>query len=284
MPSQAGIRLFNAARDRGFHIDEARSAARVVIVSASTANAFWPGEDPIGKTIRIDPAEGRPVDEFAAYREVTVIGTVRDIVTGMLVAGHDAGHIYLPIGPADAHATAVLVRGHTDRDLGPETLQEIFSRIVPNPQVFEALPLGEVRDLQMYPLLAASWIGSLLGAVALALSVTGLYGVLSYALSQRRKEIGLRMALGATGGAVVGLVLKQSIRLAGIGAFIGLVAGFAVMKILDANVPFEGISLLDVGAFSAGLLLVMAATAVAAYQPARHATRVDPCQTLRSDA
>lgn len=136
----------------------------------------------------------------------------------------------------------------------------------------------------MYPLLAASWIGSLLGAVALVLSVSGLYGVLSYALSQRRKEIGIRMALGATGRAVAGLLLKQSMRLAGIGALIGLVAAFVVMKMLNAAIRLEAISLLDIGAFAAGLILVMVATAVAAYQPARRAKRVDPCQTLRLDA
>jgi hypothetical protein len=197
-------------RGRGFRSDEARSAARVAIVSAATANAFWPGQDPIGKTIRIEPPAGRPVDALPEYPEVTVVGTVRDIVTGMMVVGRDAGHIYLPIDPADVHATAVLVRGRTERDLGAEALQEIFRQAAPDPQMFEALPLGDMRDLQMYPLLAASWVGSLLGAVALLLSVSGLYGVLTYALSQRRKEIGIRMALGATARAVVGLVVKQS--------------------------------------------------------------------------
>jgi predicted permease len=272
------------ARGRGFRIDEARSAAPVAIVSAATANAFWPGEDPIGKTIRIERPEGRSVDELPGYPGVTVVGTVRDIVTGMMVVGHDAGHIYLPMSSADVHATAILVRGRTDRDLGAEALQEIFRRVVPDPQVFEALPLDEVRDLQMYPLLAASWVGSLLGLVALALSVSGLYGVLTYAISQRRKEIGIRMALGATARAVVGLVLQQSARLAGIGALIGVVVTFAVMKVLSAAIHLERISLLDIAAFGAGLALVMAATVLAAYQPARRATRVDPSQTLRSDA
>ena len=87
--------------------------------------------------------------------------------------------------------------------------------------MFEVRPLGEMRDVQMYPLRAASWIGSPLAGVALALSVSGLYGVLTYALSLRRKEIGIRIALGATVRAIIGLVLRQSMRLAGIGALIG---------------------------------------------------------------
>jgi putative ABC transport system permease protein len=272
------------ARGRAFRSDEAATSARVAIVSAATANAFWPGEDPIGKTIRIEPPEGRPVDELPGYSQVIVIGTVRDIVTGMMVTGRDRGHIYLPMTSADVHATAILVRGRTDRDLGPEALQELFRRAGPDPQVFEALPLGEVHDLQMYPLLAASWVGWLLGAVALALSVSGLYGVLSYILSQRTKEIGIRMALGATPRAVMGLVLQQSTRLAGIGALVGAVVAFAVMKTLSALIQLEAISLVDIGAFAAGLALVLAATILAAYQPARRATRVDPSQTLRADA
>jgi ABC-type antimicrobial peptide transport system permease subunit len=118
----------------------------------------------------------------------------------------------------------------------------------------------------------------------LVLSVTGLYGVLTYAISQRRKEIGIRMALGATAGAVVRLVLTRSTRLAGIGALIGLAGTFAVLTLLNAAIHLAAISLVDIGAFGAGLALVFAATVVAAYQPARSATRVDPSETLRADA
>jgi len=133
-------------------------------------------------------------------------------------------------------------------------------------------------------LLAAGWVGTLLGAVALVLSVSGLYGVLTYAISQRRKEIGIRMALGATAGAVVRLVLAQSSRLAGIGALIGGAGTLAVLAMLNSLIHLTAISLVDIGAFGAGLILVFAATVVAAYQPARSATRVDPVETLRADA
>jgi len=163
-------------------------------------------------------------------------------------------------------------------------MQEILGRVVSDPQISEVLPLKEMRDLQMYPMEAASWVGSLLGAVALVLSVTGLYGVLTYAISQRRKEIGIRMALGATAAAVVRLVLTQSTRLAGIGALIGAAGTFAALTMLNAVIHLAAISLVDIGAFGAGLTLIFAATVVAAYQPARSATRVDPAETLRADA
>jgi putative ABC transport system permease protein len=92
------------------------------------------------------------------------------------------------------------------------------------------------------------------------------------------------MALGATARAVVGLVFRQCTRLATLGAAIGAAVAFIVLKVLNAAIPLKTISLLDVVAFAAGLVLVIAAILVAAYQPARRATRIDPAQTLRADA
>ena len=157
----------------------------------------------------------------------------------MVFDGRDAGHIYLPAHAADPHATALLLRPRFDRDLGPSALQDIFRRVAPDPQVFEAIPLGEMRSAQMYPIRAAAWIGSMLGGIALVLSVSGLYGVLSYTLTQRTREIGIRMALGATAAAVVRLLMGQSARLAGIGAAIGLVCAFSVLKVLSSPFTFR---------------------------------------------
>ncbi len=270
-------------RGRGFRGDEAQSSARVTIISEGMAAALWPGENPIGKTIVLGKAEGASDAALPEYPSVTVVGTVHDIVGGLVVMGRDTSHIYLPMAHDNAHATAILVRGRAPRDLRPEAIQEIFRRVVPDPQVFEALPLNEVRDLQTYPLLAASWIGALLGAVALILSITGLYGVLTYTLSQRKKEIGIRMALGATARAVVALVLGQSMRLTAIGAAIGVIVTLGVMRTLAAVIRLRAISLVDIGPFAAGVVMIAAAAALAAYQPARRAATVDPAEMLRTD-
>ncbi len=301
-PGYFSILRIPIARGRNFSPAEAGGAAPVAIVSRATANAFWPGEDPIGRTIRIVPSEtsagekrrvrsfasalrrdSRPLDSLPGYFHVTVIGTVRDVVSGLLVDGPDSGHIYLPIDAASPYAAAVLMRGRSERDSGPEAQQQRFQRVTGDPQVFDAVPLEERRALQMYPLMALSWIGSLLGSVALALSVSGLYGVLVYLLGQRTREIGIRMALGATAGAVMRLVMWQSARLAALGAIAGVGAALGVMKILSSAIQLEAVSLFDVTAFAGGLGLVMAAAAVAAFYPARRATRVDPALTLRAD-
>ena len=282
-PAYFSILRIPIARGRGFRQEEAVSAAPVAIVSDATAQAFWPGEDPIGQTLTVESANGRPVDDLPGYSRITVIGTVRDVVSGLLVDGADTTHVYLPVNPSDERAGALLVRGRTDRDLGPEVLQQLFRQAAPDPEAFEALPLGELHALQVYPLLAASWIGCLLAAVALILSVSGLYGVLTYTLNQRTKEIGIRIALGATSRIIVRLVMSQSARLAGIGAMIGLTAAYLAMRTLSTAIQLRQVSVLDLAAFAAGVIVIVAAAGFAAYHPARRAIRVSPAFTLRAD-
>jgi hypothetical protein len=148
---------------------------------------------------------------------------------------------------------------------------------------FEALPLSEVLALQMFPLRIASWIGAVLGAIAIVLSVSGLYGVLTYTLSARTREIGIRMALGATSGRVLRLVMLQCVRLSAWGVAAGLAVAFAAMKILSSAIQMRNVSVVDAGALAVATGVVAAAAALAAYFPARRATRIIPSQALRAD-
>lgn len=163
-------------------------------------------------------------------------------------------------------------------------LPVLLGRVHPDPFAFEALPLAEVLALQMFPLRIASWIGAVLGAIAIALSVSGLYGVLTYMLSQRTREIGIRMALGATSARVLRLVMRQCARLAAAGVAVGVVLSLAVMKAFSSAVHMRNVSVVDGAAFAAAVCIVCAAAALAAYVPARRATRIDPSQALRADS
>jgi predicted permease len=282
-------------RGREFRPEEARSEARVGIISAAGAKALWPGTDPLGQVvrIRIDPPATRNgqvtrIDRLATgtpaeSADVVIVGVAGDVVSGLVFEGRDPSHLYLPTSPEGSHAGAILLRGRSRQDAGTAALQSILRKAHPDPLVFEVMPLDEMREAQMYPLRTASWIGSLLGAIALVLSVSGLYGVLTYTLSQRTREIGIRMALGATSAAVLRMVMTQSARLAGAGAAIGLAVALAVMKVLSNLITLQNVSVLDMGAFAASLALVAVATALAAYGPARRATRVDPAETLRAE-
>jgi predicted permease len=261
---------------RTFQREETRPAAAVAIISAAGARALWPDQNPIGKVVRVASDNTTHV----------IVGVAGDVITGLVFEGREASHLYLPANLADATAGDVLLVSSRDqaRALRIEDFRAAFKPLHPDPLALEYLPLSEMMSLQMYPLNVTSWIGSILGGIALALSVTGLYGVLVYMLSQRTREIGIRMALGATASSVVRLVMTQSARLAGFGAIFGVVASFSVMTLLSAAVPLRGIAFVDASAFAAGMAIVVAAAVLAAYGPARRATRIDPSITLRADS
>jgi hypothetical protein len=237
-------------RGRTFRADEAASEAHVAVISAATARAFWPGVDPIGRTLRIEPSDTREGATLATYANVVVVGVAQDVVSGFVYDGVDRAHLYLPTSPAGAHAAALLVRGREPSTFRRETLPGILERVHADPFAFEALPLTEVLALQMFPLRIASWIGAVLGAIAIALSVSGLYGVLTYTLSARTREIGIRMALGATSGRVLRLVMRQCVRLSAWGVAAGLAVAFATMKLLSSVIQMRNVSVVDAGAFA----------------------------------
>jgi hypothetical protein len=244
----------------------------VAIVSSATAHAFWPGADPIGRTFG-SSARRRPVEEIPGYTEVTVVGVAGDVVSGSWWTARRRAHL-----PADQlRRSARRARCSSGRaasaTLGPDALQEIFRRASPRSAGLRGRPARRDEGGADVSFRAAAFVGSALGAIALVLSVAGLYGVLAFTLSQRTREIGIRMALGATAGAVVRLVMAQSARLAGIGALIGLASRSAAMKVLSALVTLHEVSFLEPRARSRGTLVV-ACDVVAAVSPrARDARR-----------
>jgi len=282
------------AAGRSFQADEARTEAKVAIISASAAQALWPGADPLGRTFRFwAPPEDRP-DVMTHDRlvssaqvdvegdEVVVVGVTNDVVSGLVYDGRRA-HLYLPTSPGARHAKALIVRGRSVQDVRSDKLQAALRTIDPNPLAFTTLSLDEALALQTYPMMIASWIGLLLSGIALALSVSGLYGVVTYGLSQRTKEIGIRIALGASSAAIIRLVMSQAGRLVAIGSGLGLLVSFSALGVLAAIVPLKNVTILNGTAFVAGTLVVALAAASAAFFPSRQATRIDPSQSLRAD-
>ena len=281
-------------RGRTFAPDEARTESKVAIVSAGAARALWPDADPLGKTVRVWMAPEERPDVITHDRlisttqidndgdDVVVIGVAKDVVNGLVYDGKRP-HIYLPTSPGARHAKALLVRGRSSTDTRQDLLQTTLRTVDPNPLAFSTVSLDEALALQTYPIMIASWIGLLLSGIALALSVSGLYGVVTYGLSQRVKEIGIRIALGATPAAVIRLVMMQAGRLVAIGSGIGLVISFSALGILAAIVPLQNVSILNPVAFVVGTALVAVAAALAAVFPSRAATRIDPAHSLRSE-
>ena len=279
---------------RGFTEDEARQEAAVAVVSAAGARRLWPGQDPLGQSVRLalEPVGERMVAETVhSLRRVgdemhttvvTIVGVTSDVVSGFVYEGVDAAHLYLPTTAAGSRAQALLVRP-VPRGGSIDAMRSVLQRAHPDPLAYDVLAVDEMLALQLFPVRAASWIGALLSAVALTLSVSGLYGVLTYTLGQRAQEIGIRLALGATPASVGSLLARQSARLAAYGAVVGGLAAFAVMKILSTMIEMQNVSVVDPGAFGVAIALIAASVVLSSYGPSRRAARLDPSSMLRSE-
>jgi predicted permease len=266
-------------RGRGFSAAEMQPRADVVVVSEATARNLWPGEDPLGKTLRVE----KNVDEDSEKILITVrvIGVARDAQTDRFGESPPVA-LYLPHVSRQWLDSTFLVR--TTRPAAEMKLLvraearaiEPILRLWLN-SMEEAIEgsrrVGEARVM--------SGVAVGLGLLALLLAAIGIYGVMSYAVAQRTREIGVRVALGATRRDVLGLIVGQGLRLVGVGAAIGIAAGAAVSRLL-ASLLF-GLSPLDPVAYAIVTLFLMAVTAIACLVPARRATKVDPLEALRAE-
>jgi predicted permease len=279
-------------RGRAFSPAERTPNLSVAIVSETTARALWPNADAIGQFIRLDPdpkSGTRPVDEPPLEsRTYTVVGVVRD-VAGFRIASFPKAVVYVPTSTATSRIS-LIARVHGDPDLARRTLLNRLTAIDPNMEEGGMEQVGTlvwVTRMETYLLRLAFWFTVVLGGQALALTVSGLFGVLSYLVEQRTKEIGVHMALGARKHDVMRLVLSQSIRPVGFGLLIGAGSAAALAKVLLATpgaAPIgQIVQVLDPVAYGTSLLIIMAACLVAASIPATRAARLDPTLTLRQE-
>jgi predicted permease len=256
-------------RGRNFTPAETISEARVAIVTAATALRLFGSENPVGQTIRL---AAKPV------RDVRIIGVSGDIVTCCIAHGKDAALIYLPSGSSTKGAVLVRVRGDVETER--RALDIRLPRLVPG-GVSDIHSLDQHRAAGLYPFRAASLIGLAVGGLALLLTVSGVYGTVSYLVTQRTKEIGIRVALGATARTVTALVLNQSLRVVASGVGLGAALAVGLSRLLASQMVFMRV--FDAQAVGVGVLLVVAAALAAGYIPSRRAARVDPMETLRCD-
>ena len=257
------------------------------MVSESTARQIWPSGDAVGQVLRLEPdppSESRRLDEPALPSHAfIVVGVVRD-VAGFRIAGYPEAGVYVPTGPATAE-TALVARVHGDPELARRALLERLTTIDPNMGM--VMTLRTVGRLETYPLQVAFWLTVVLGGLALLLTLSGIFSVLSYLVEHRTKEIGVRMALGATPGNVVRLVLRQSLRLVGVGLIAGggLAWGLATLLMSTPAAARIGniVDVFDPAAYVGSLVPILAACVVAATVPALGAARIDPIATLRQE-
>ena len=281
-------------RGRTFMTDERAPALSVAVVSERTAATLWPNGDAIGQVLRLDrnPASQAPSASQTPggdgpsleSRTFTVLGVVRD-VPGFYIAPLPRAVVYVPTSTA-MPGSALIARVHGDADVVRQKLLNRFAVIDPTLSEVEAFVLGWVTRMQTYFLRMGFWIAVGLGALALALTVSGLFSVLSYLVEQRTREIGVRMALGATSRDVVRLVLSQSFRPVSVGLILGGALSASASGVLLATLGRsigQIVRVLDPVAYGTSLLVILTACLAAASIPATRAARLDPTRTLRQE-
>jgi putative ABC transport system permease protein len=267
-------------RGRTFTPAEAQYGAPVAVISDVIARKLWPAEDPIGKTLTIGDAKPAPGDDAPFVPSAQIIGVVRDAKAGMLWETQQS-YLYLPMQPqALGRRVTLLVR--TARDpgaLAPTITQEI--RTLDDRLFCSVHPLETLLGLWLLPSRITTMIALVLGSTALLLALVGIYGVMAYAVTDRVREIGIRMALGAQRRDVLELIIGHGMRLvvAGMiaGLLLALVATRSIARFLYGISPLDPTTLIITSAFLATVALV------ACYVPARRAMRIDPLAALRYD-
>jgi len=261
-------------RGRGFTAGEVVAGAGVAVISERLAQIAWQGEDPLGDTLERVSTPELSGDDGA---DIRIVGIAADAVVNRLEE-RDAPSVYLPLSPADANLGKLVVRATGDAaDITAtvlEAVRAIDPRVLPT-----AMPLTVGLQNALVELRTVASGGALLGAIALALAVTGVFGLTAVAVEQRTGEIGVRVAMGAQARDVVRLMLRDSLLPVVAGSALGLLIALAGSRVLTSFL--YGISEHDPLAVASAVLILIGAAVLASLLPARRAARVDPATVLR---
>ena len=265
-----------AGRDFTPEDREGAGAAPVVIVNETLAHRLWPGEDPLGKRIRISNER--------SLREV--VGLAKDRPSQAGAGAGAGGHpfLYYPLfqpHPWARSASTLHIRT-TGNPMGvlPAVQREVQD-LDANLPIFEPKTMiKEISDTLEDQRMASAVIG-ISGLLALVLAAAGLYGLMSYAVSERTREIGIRVALGAQRSDVLGQVVKQGMKMALLGTGIGLLATLALTRVLSNLM--DGVNDMNPAVFVGVSLVLIGVAFIASYLPARRAAQVDPMAVLRAE-
>jgi macrolide transport system ATP-binding/permease protein len=257
-------------RGRDFARSDTAQAPKVVIVNQTMATQFWKGQDPLGKRFKF----------FGDEDFTTVIGVARDSKYNG-VAEDPQNFIYQPMSQNYTPQATLHVRTAGDAASLAKAVRGAVRELDPSLSVFNVRTLAEQVSNSLQPLTMNVLMLGVFGALALLLASIGLYGVASYSVAQRTREIGVRMALGAQPSSVVGLVLGQGMALVGIGLAVGLVVAYSAAGLMSTLV--QAVNPHDPLTFAATAAGLGAVALLASYIPARRATRIDPLIALRTD-
>jgi predicted permease len=266
-------------RGRAFTDTEAqrKGAPAVAVIDEVLARKLWPGEEPLGRTIVL----GREDSGNAASGPIEVVGVV-PVVRDDYFSKAPGGAVYVPLAQGYRSNVYFHVRplpGADPRD----AVRSAIGSVAPGLPAFRVTTFGEhlSTSLEHWAVNLAAALFTVMGMLATLVALIGIYGARSYAVSRRTREIGVRMALGATPGRVRAMVLREGLQVAATGVGLGLLLGLGLGRVLDS--VFVEVVAFDPLSFVGAAVLVLAACMGAAWLPARRATRVAPSVALRAD-
>jgi predicted permease len=262
---------------REFDSRDREDSQGVAVVNQEIARTYFPREDAIGKQIKL----GRAEDKFPWLTIVGIVGNEKRAIVYREMGFVDRPLVYRPVSQASRTMMEMAVRTATDALVMGSAVQREVLRLDSNVPVYDLKTMNErYAESFAHPRFRAIIMGALAG-LALLLAAIGVYGVLAQLVSQRTREIGIRMALGAERRDVMRLVLRQGAQVTALGVIIGVFAAFSLTKFL-AGMLF-GVTPTDPGTFAAVIIVLLAMALAACYVPARRATRVDPQVALRHE-
>jgi len=261
----AGVRLVEG---RTFERRDDAEAPPVIIVNERFRDRFWPGESGLGKIVR------------TAGEDRTVIGVVE---TGKYRSlGEDATEfMYLPQGELRSSEMSLVARTPGDPTVALGAIRQVVRELDPDLPIYDVRTVEDHMGIALMPARLGGSVLGLFGLLGLTLAAVGIYGVMAYSVSQRRREIGIRIALGARRGTVIGMVLGEGLRLVALGAVLGLAAALAASRLVSGML--YGASAFDPIAFIGVPLVLAGVAALAVLLPARRAASVHPMRALRAD-
>jgi predicted permease len=260
---------------RGFAAADATGPG-VVVVNEAFVRRFWPGRPAIGRRVNVAHRLGGQY----VTTPMEVVGVTRDGKYNSL--GEEATpFIYYPWSHLYEAEMNVILRSAGAPAPLADPVREAVARLDPHLPVYDVRTLEQHLRVALFPVTAVAWLVGIMGLVAIVLAAIGLHGVLACAVARRRREIGIRMALGASRRAVLGMVVSAGGRLTAIGLGVGAIAALGVTRFL--TFLLYGVSPADPATFAGISALLLIVGAGAATVPARRAARVDPAETLRTE-
>jgi putative ABC transport system permease protein len=259
-------------RGRDFSEQDKADSARVVIVSEKTARHFWPGENPIGKRLK-------PGSTSRNIPWIEIIGVVKDVRQNDFVS-EPKMQMYMPYQQLNSFApNALVVRTNVEPLSLAAAVRNAIWAVDKDQPVSNLRSMDEIVSEAVARQRFSMLLLGIFAALAMVLAAVGIYGVMSYSIAQRTREIGLRIALGAQKSDVLKMILRQGLRFVAAGLAIGLAASFVLTRVM-ASLLF-GISATDPATFVAISLVLIAVALLASYIPAVRAMKIDPMLALR---